>query len=41
MSRRVWRMVGILLLVPFMAAFAEMQRTLQQLHEQRSPASSR
>jgi hypothetical protein len=34
-------MIGILLLVLFMAIFAQMQRTLQQLQEQQSPASSR
>ena len=41
MSRWVWRMIGILLLVLFMAVFAQMQRTLQQLQQERPASSSR
>ena len=41
MNKWVWRMIGILMLVLFMALFAQMQRRLMEIQQQRPPASSR
>ena len=40
MSRWVWRMIGILLLLLFMVMFAQMQRKLEALRDAQ-PATTR